>query len=320
MRFSKVKEHEAVKELLAREIETGRLVSFYLVLGPEGVGKSLLARSFGRYLLCQGDRDDDCQCRSCRLWLSGNHPDALFLGEGDAAELKLEDAITARDFLRMKPYMGGRRYVLVLDAERLNPSAQNALLKTLEEPPPGTVLLFTSSRQEMFLETVQSRARLIRTGALSQDACTEVLQGLGLESGEARFLAEASGGSPGRALSFRQVSGSVRAAADTMVKALGASRTPFEAARPVLDRLGEMETPAERRLYLSTLASVLAGVYRKRFAAQGSEPLGAVVSCLTEMYRATLQNVRPELIVLITTLRLSRALKGETSPLCGVII
>ena len=318
MHFSDIEGHRAVKELLLAGLRTGRLVPFYLLTGPEGVGKSLLGRAFGRYLLCLGDRDGHCRCRSCRLYLSGNHPDLLLVeGEG---ELKMDDAIAARDFLRLKPYLGGRRFLLVADAERLNPAAQNALLKTLEEPPPATVIFFTTARPEALLETVLSRARLLRTGALEEAACRRVLERLGLKGAEAAFLAEVALGSPGRALSFRQVAGSVREAADRMLRALEEGLDAAGCARPVTDTLAGLETPAERRLFLRALLSVLGSIYRRRLGPQGSEPLGSVVSCLTEAYRAVLQNVRPELVVLVLAVRLRRALSGGVSPLSGVVI
>lgn len=318
MHFSAISGHQAAKRLLMGEVATGRLAPFYMLVGPEGVGKSLLARAFGRSLLCQVDRTDDCACRACRLYAAGNHPDVLVVGEAAAAELKLEEALRARDFLRVKPYLGGRRFVLMLDADRLNPAAQNALLKTLEEPPENTVLFFSSARPEAFLETVRSRARIIRTGALSKETCALVLAGLGADAKEAGFLAETAAGSPGRALSFRQVAGSVREAADALVKSLDAGGSAYEVAQPLIARLADFETPAERRLFMSAATTVLCGIYRKRLAPQGSEPLGTIISALTETYRATFQNLRPEAVAHVLALRLWRAQRGEVSELCGV--
>jgi len=319
--FSELVEQKAAKALLAADIESGRLAPFYLFTGPQGVGKALTARLFARYVLCEKCVEKEaCACKCCRLFNSGNHPDFLHIAlEGDA-EIKVETVDEIRRFLSNKPMLSRRRAVLVEDAERLNQHAQNGLLKSLEEPPPGTVLILTVNRLEAMLETIPSRARLVRFGNLSSEGMEEILKKKQVPSAEIEFLIDAGAGSPGRALGFSSHSKLVRDVADAFHAATKGGVSPVQLETAVAVALASLSDNAERRDFLVELVTVLSIRYRRELAPLGSEPLGTVVSVLVEAYRAVKQNVTPELVVLSLASRLSRALSGEPLPGRGVFV
>ncbi|HZR01923.1 MAG TPA: DNA polymerase III subunit delta' [Burkholderiales bacterium] len=155
-----------------------RLPASLLLVGPDGVGKSSFAKAVARALLCQQLKQDGMacgECMSCRLVLSDNHPDLRVLertteeeaspgaevGEkaksASSAWIKVDAVRALRDFLAFSAHLGGRKVVLVLEADRLHPSAANALLKTLEEPPPATHFLLVTGHPTRLPVTVRSR-------------------------------------------------------------------------------------------------------------------------------------------------------------------
>ncbi|MCC7549297.1 MAG: DNA polymerase III subunit delta' [Burkholderiales bacterium] len=150
-----------------------------LLAGPAGIGKTSFAAALAHALLCPhsgADRLACGSCPSCRLASAGNHPDLRLLGcEDDAEEeevvgagvpaprgkasrwIKVASVRLLADFLALSAHLGGRKVVVVEQAERLHPSAANAMLKTLEEPPPATHFLLVSGKPVRLPATVRSR-------------------------------------------------------------------------------------------------------------------------------------------------------------------
>jgi DNA polymerase-3 subunit delta' len=196
----------------------GRLPHALLFAGPPGIGKWRAAGWFAAGLLCARGPGEPCgACGPCRRVSSGgdagsNHADLFAL---DPLDLGLEQipvaAISERSgatyagpvllpFLRLAPLESARRACLIRAAERLNPEAQNALLKTLEEPALGTVIVLVADRPERLLPTIRSRAVRLDLAPLGPSDVREVLRASGVDAGRAAELAAASGGSPGEAL------------------------------------------------------------------------------------------------------------------------
>jgi DNA polymerase III subunit delta' len=208
--------HEWATRYLARSIAQGRDSHAYLLSGPPAVGKRLLALRLGQALLCERAEDGSpcLACRACKKAASGNHPDLrvagmdtqaalLNLKEEEAQRQKLLRIETIREFQRditLKPYEARRRVFLLHDADRLGEQAANALLKTLEEPPPYAVLVLVADTAGELLPTVVSRCRPIRLRPLARAAITEALMARGLIEDDARLLAAWSGGRIGWAL------------------------------------------------------------------------------------------------------------------------
>jgi DNA polymerase-3 subunit delta' len=207
--------HDDVVAKFRHALEQGRLASTFLFVGPEGIGKRAFAMRLAQSLLCQ-TRDeqllDPCgHCPGCSQVLAGTHPDLILLGkpagksEIPVAMIKGDDNFPVEQSLlfnlSMRPYYGGRKVAIVDDADSLNVAGANALLKTLEEPPPRSVLILISASADRQLPTIRSRAQIIRFNSLSNELVSRLLvqQGIVATADEANRLAAFSGGSLTRA-------------------------------------------------------------------------------------------------------------------------
>lgn len=152
-----------------------------------------------------GDRSDSCgTCLSCLQSASGAHPDirvidkemqAALLSEDESANLKTDTMREMIRWVQQKPMLSPWKAFIVRDAETMMPQAQNAILKTLEEPPKGTVVILTVSRKTSLLSTIISRSTIIDFPPLSREALRSILESQGAEPGQAAALAALSGGS-----------------------------------------------------------------------------------------------------------------------------
>ncbi|HNF64555.1 MAG TPA: DNA polymerase III subunit delta', partial [Plasticicumulans sp.] len=151
---------------LAPALAAGRLPHALLLAGPEGLGKMAFAQALGEALLCESQRPDHhaCgHCRACRLLAAGSHPDLHVVVPAEEGKAIRVDAIRELiGFAALTPQFGGRRVLRLAPAELLNVNAANALLKTLEEPAPGSHLILVSARPARLLPTVRSRCQTIR--------------------------------------------------------------------------------------------------------------------------------------------------------------
>ena len=210
MKLGAVRGHAAIRRLLARAVARDRLPPSLLLSGPDGVGKRQVAVGLAELLNCEAisqagggaDVPESCSaCRTCRRIARGAHVDVIHVTPGDSGAIKV-DAV--REVVRQtafRPFEGRRRAVIVDHADRLVPEAQNALLKTLEEPPPASVFLLVTHRPHLLLPTVRSRCPEIRFGGLTTDEVTEVLvDECEVAAAEARAAAAAADGSVARAL------------------------------------------------------------------------------------------------------------------------
>ncbi len=174
MRFSDILGHKREINLLKKGIENNRCASTYLFSGLEGIGKRLVARAFAAALNCEEYTGDACgRCPSCTLIASGTHPN-LLLVEPEGGTLKVD---LIRELKRLINYRidRGRRVVIIEGAHLMVRATSNILLKTLEEPPPDTVMILISSRPDSLLPTILSRCQRINFSPLKEDAIKEIL-------------------------------------------------------------------------------------------------------------------------------------------------
>lgn len=157
--FDDIIGQELIKEHLKNSIATGQINHAYIINGERGSGKEFVAKIFARALECEEDGVEPCeQCHSCMQALSGNHPDIKVLIHEKPNTISVEDIRTQiNSDVQIKPYGDGYKIYIINDAEKMNVQAQNALLKTLEEPPKYVVILLLTTNEQMLLPTIRSR-------------------------------------------------------------------------------------------------------------------------------------------------------------------
>ena len=225
MRFSEIRHQERAISILRRALGSGRTHHAHLFEGPAGVGKELTARALAARLLCEDDTlapdADACgRCGACRLLASENHPDFHLIHRGlhklhpDRAVRQRKGLFLGVDLIRhfliepaaLKPTQGRRRVFLIRDAERMNEEAQNALLKTLEEPPGTACLILVTASAARLLPTIRSRCQIVPFTLLPTDfVAGELAARLGLAQADARALAALADGRLGVALQWQQI-------------------------------------------------------------------------------------------------------------------
>jgi DNA polymerase-3 subunit delta' len=210
MAFREVIGHRRLLSLLSQAIARQSLTPSLILSGPEGVGKRLTAISIAQELNCltMDDRrstmDDAGACGTCAVCsriARGTHPDVMTIEPGETGSIKIEQVRAAIDRANYRPFEGRRRVTIIEEADALVPAAQNALLKTLEEPLPASVFVLVTSRPDTLLPTVRSRCAHLRFGRLQVAEVASVLEGSQAYSRtDALTAAAASDGSVRRAL------------------------------------------------------------------------------------------------------------------------
>ena len=221
MVFSNILGHERAVAFLARVIEGDRLAHAYLFSGPEGVGKATVARAMAAGLLCTDSSAlAPCgHCPGCRQFASGNHPDFLHIRPAGAS-IKISEIRAIKKQLAFSPFAGGKRIILVEEAQTMRREAGNSLLKMLEEPPPDNLFLLVAADAEPVLPTILSRCQVIAFAPPADDLAADIIRIHAPEIDEqaALTLARLSEGCPGRALTME--TGDVLALREQLIPAL----------------------------------------------------------------------------------------------------
>lgn len=239
MPFRDVVGHTRIVSLLARAIARETLPPSLLLAGTAGVGKRRVAMALAAAVNCPTPRTSDglerdaCgECPSCRRISRRVHPDVIVITPGDTGAIKIEAVREVIDRSGYRPFEGRRRVVIIDDAEALVPQAQNALLKTLEEPPSASVFLLITASPDALLATVRSRCPRLRFGDLAEaDVARVLVRDHEYAEGNARAAAALGEGSVGRALSAESTG--AEEARDTAVRLLQESARATDATRLV---------------------------------------------------------------------------------------
>lgn len=201
--------HEWAVNILKRSLAQGRIRHAYLFSGPEGVGRQTLAVRLAQAINCQQPPTPGNPCGECRdcVFLSRlQHPDLTIVAVGEGEQsIKVDQVREAQHTLSLTPYQAPFRTAFLLNFELATLSAANALLKTLEEPPPQVVIIITAQDPEALLPTISSRCEIIQLRPLSLENLTRGLQqNFNIPEQEASLLSHIASGRPGFALQLHR--------------------------------------------------------------------------------------------------------------------
>lgn len=151
-------------QYLQQSIETGKVSHAYLIRGPKGSGKKKMAEAFAMALQCETNKTDACkECHSCKQALSNNHPDIIYLQHEKPATIGVDDVrVQINDTVQIRPYSSNYKIYIIEDADKMTVQAQNAILKTIEEPPEYVVMILLTSNRDSLLPTILSRCVELR--------------------------------------------------------------------------------------------------------------------------------------------------------------
>lgn len=178
MAFKNIIGQKKAINILLGTMARNRIPSAYLFAGESGIGKKLTAINLAKTLNCLKPKTPiDCcdECPSCKKIDSQTHPDFL-MAAPEKGEIRVDEIRTIEAVISLAPYEGKRKVVIVDDAETMNPSAANAFLKTLEEPPPQSIIILISASPDRLPETIRSRCSRINFSPLAPEQCKEVIQ------------------------------------------------------------------------------------------------------------------------------------------------
>lgn len=195
--------HEPIKEHFFNAVLTGNISHAYILSGEAGIGKKSLANAFALALLCEKGQADPCrQCHACKQVMSGNHPDLIYVTHEKPASIGVDDVRRQiNDTIQVKPYSSAHKIYIVDEAEKMTVQAQNALLKTIEEPPAYAVILLLTTNAEAFLPTILSRCVQLKLKPLKDGEVKDYLVSrMGVELSQAEIYTAFARGNLGKAI------------------------------------------------------------------------------------------------------------------------
>ena len=174
--FKDVVGQEQIVEHLKAAVKMKKVSHAYILQGERSSGKEFIAKVFAMALQCERQGGDPCgQCRSCKQAEGGNHPDIIRVSHEKPNTIGVEDIRKVTGDIAIKPYSSDKKIYIINEAEKMTVQAQNALLKTLEEPPEYAVILLLTTNVEALLPTIQSRCVLLTMKPVRDDAVKKFL-------------------------------------------------------------------------------------------------------------------------------------------------
>lgn len=306
--------HDAATAIFQAVLESGRLHHGWLLSGPRGVGKASFASVAARWVLSEGA--EITSERAAALLDAGTHPDCITLrrmpkdedrdSEGGAPavesllnrNIRIDQVRAMQHALTTRPALGSRRVVIIDAVDDLEPKAANAILKSLEEPPAGTIFLLVTHSPTRLLATIRSRCRTLRFPLLHQHHMAGALAALLPESSvaEREALMTAGSGSPGQAL---QYAGIDMAGLDTAITAIIAGGDPDFTLRTDLARILSLKAAQDRyAAFLRFVPTRIAGFARSRPATDGAFMSDAWAAASALADRAMILNHNKQAVVM----------------------
>jgi DNA polymerase III subunit delta' len=335
---------ELARAALERAIAGERVAHAYVFEGPPGVGKRSAALGLAMALDCGVAPGSGCgACEICRRIEAGLHPDVPSFGpSGPGGQIVIDDIRAILALTRTRPHEARARVIVVDDADAMNPSSANGLLKTLEEPLPGNHLVLCTRAPDRLLPTVRSRAQRIRFRALGPTALTAIARARGLPAARAEIAVALADGSAARMLEAAGASkgngdgtGDEEAGEGTgLGQALGELRRAVSTpgAGQLFDAVQALTGEKESKADLPRLVALLGGLYRDAMAVAAGAPelatlarvgdpqalaslgldrLGRAVTAIVDVQLALQVNVNPTLALERLLIALKRQERQE---------
>ena len=201
--FEEILGNEMVKDHFKRAIENHKISHAYILTGEAGMGRKSIANAFAMTLLCEKGGSEPCMtCHSCKQVMSGNHPDLIYVKHEKPGSIGVDDVREQiNDTIMIRPYSSYYKIYIVDEAEKMTVQAQNALLKTIEEPPAYAVIILITTNQEAFLPTILSRCVQMKLKPLKDFTIKSYLtQNLHIPEKDADICAAFARGNLGKAI------------------------------------------------------------------------------------------------------------------------
>lgn len=179
MEFNEIIGNNNVKQILNKAIEENHISHSYLLIGKQGIGKTLIAKAFAKKILCL-NLEKKCNCESCIKWENNNHPDFKEI-ESENGSIKIEQIRKLQEEIVQKPIISKKKVYIIKDCDLMTKEAQNCLLKTLEEPPMYSTIILTTANETKILTTVKSRCLKIPMKEMTEEEIKEYFKKLNLQ-------------------------------------------------------------------------------------------------------------------------------------------
>ncbi len=206
MSFSEIIGQEDAKNLLKNAAKTGNHSHAYIFSGEKGSGKMMLAEAFAQMLECENPGDDSCmECHSCKQALTKDNPDIIYVSREEGKSNMTVDLVRERivNDVDIKPYSYKYKIYIVDEAEKMNKQAQNAILKTIEEPPEYVIIILLTTNHNSFLQTILSRCVLVQMKSVNSENIKNILQTkYGAVDYQAEMVASFAQGNVGKAIAL----------------------------------------------------------------------------------------------------------------------
>ncbi len=221
MKFQDIVGQEQITGHLQNAIRMGKVSHAYIIQGEAGSGKKLLADTFATTLQCEERGIEPCgHCQSCKQAVSGNHPDIRRVTH-EKATIGVDDIrLQLNNDILVKPYSRPYKVYIIDEAEKMTEQAQNAMLKTIEEPPEYAIIILLTVNAKLLLPTILSRCILLNVRPVARQAITGLLtERHGIAGFMAEVAADFADGIPGKAIAYAQ-SGEFVSLKDEVIKVL----------------------------------------------------------------------------------------------------
>ena len=197
--FEGILGNEKNKKILEKSLELSKSSQSYIFWGTEGIGKKAIAKEFAKKILCIGNKQNNCSCKSCIEFSSSNNPDFLLI-ESDDGKIKIEQIREMQRKIAEKPIISDKKVYIINDADKMTTEAQNCLLKTLEEPPEYITIILICSNENNLLSTIKSRCTRMYFEPIEINEVKKYIKGINISKDINENILNLSQGSIGKAI------------------------------------------------------------------------------------------------------------------------